>query len=69
MTYSRAQCRRAAGLSQEELASLAGLRQETVCRIESGKHSPTVRTVAKIDKGLQAALARTAKRAKAKKRE
>jgi ribosome-binding protein aMBF1 (putative translation factor) len=60
--------RRAAGLSQEELARLAGLRQETVCRIESGKHSPTVRTVAKIDKALQAALARTSKRAKAKER-
>jgi ribosome-binding protein aMBF1 (putative translation factor) len=59
--------RRAAGLSQEELAQLAGLRQETVCRIESGKHSPTVRTVAKIDKALQAALAKTAKLAKAKK--
>jgi ribosome-binding protein aMBF1 (putative translation factor) len=60
--------RRAAGLSQEELARLAGLRQETVCRIESGKHSPTVRTVAKIDKTLQAALAKTAKRAKARQR-
>jgi ribosome-binding protein aMBF1 (putative translation factor) len=59
--------RRAAGLSQEELARLAGLRQETVCRIESGKHSPTVRTVAKIDKALQAALARAAKAAKPKK--
>jgi ribosome-binding protein aMBF1 (putative translation factor) len=59
--------RRAAGLSQKELARLAGLRQETVCRIESGKHSPTVRTVAKIDKALQAALARTAKAFKARK--
>ncbi len=53
--------RRAAGLSQEELARLAGLRQETVCRIESGKHSPTVRTVGKIDKALQAALAKAGK--------
>jgi DNA-binding XRE family transcriptional regulator len=53
--------------SQEELARLAGLRQETVCRIESGKHSPTVRTVAKINKALQAALQKSAKAAKAKK--
>ncbi len=48
--------RRAAGLTQEELARLAGVRQETISRLESGKHSPTVRTVAKIDRVLQAAL-------------
>jgi len=48
--------RRAAGLTQQELARLAGVRQETICRLESGKHSPTVRTVAKIDRVLQAAL-------------
>ncbi len=48
--------RRAAGLSQQELARRAGVRQETVSRIESGKHSPTVRTVEKIDRVLQRAL-------------
>ena len=48
--------RRAAGLTQLELARLAGVRQETICRLESGKYSPTVRTVAKIDRVLQAAL-------------
>ncbi len=48
--------RRAAGLTQEELAKRTGLRQETICRLESGKHSPTVRTVAKIERVLQAAL-------------
>ena len=53
---SIAQDRQAAGLSQQELARLAGLRQETISRIESGKHSPTVRTVAKIERILQAAL-------------
>ena len=47
--------RRAAGLSQEELARRAGLRQETISRIESGKHSPTVRTVERIDRALRAA--------------
>lgn len=52
------QDRQAAGLSQQELARLAGVRQETISRIESGKHSPTVRTVEKIDRVLQAALKR-----------
>ena len=45
--------RRALGLSQLQLAELAGLRQETVSRLESGKHSPTVRTVEKIDRALK----------------
>src|SRR5688572_26799257 len=35
--------RRALGISQQELARLAGLRQETISRLESGKHSPTVK--------------------------
>jgi len=45
--------RRALGLTQEQLAELAGLRQETLSRLESGKHSPTVRTVEKIDLALK----------------
>ncbi|MEX2139964.1 MAG: helix-turn-helix transcriptional regulator [Pirellulales bacterium] len=54
--------RKAAGLSQEELARRAGVRQETISRIESGKHSPTIRTVDKIDRALKKA-AQPAKRA------
>ena len=50
--------RKALGLTQESLARLAGVRQETLSRIESGKHSPTVRTIEKIDR----ALVRAAKR-------
>jgi ribosome-binding protein aMBF1 (putative translation factor) len=50
--------RTAVGLSQEELARLSGVRQETISRIESGKHSPTVRTIEKIDRVLQSALKR-----------
>ena len=50
--------RTAAGLTQTELARRAGVRQETICRLESGKQSPTVRTVDKIDRVLQAALKR-----------
>src|SRR5438105_4607618 len=45
--------RRTLGLSQERLAKLAGLRQETLSRLESGKHSPTVRTVEKIERALK----------------
>jgi DNA-binding XRE family transcriptional regulator len=50
--------RRSLGLTQAALAKLAGLRQETLSRLESGKHSPTVRTVEKIDRALQRAAAR-----------
>src|SRR5256885_6137333 len=44
--------RRALGLSQQELARLASVRQETISRLESGKHSPTIRTVDKIEEAL-----------------
>ena len=44
--------RRQAGLSQAEVAKRAGICQETVSRLESGKHAPTVRTVEKIDRVL-----------------
>ncbi len=49
------EARKAAGLSQEQLAKLAGIRQETLCRLETGKHSPTIRTVDKIDRALKQA--------------
>lgn len=45
--------RKAFGLTQQALAKLAGIRQETLSRLESGKHSPTVRTVEKIDRALK----------------
>ena len=45
--------RRAAGMSQQALARAAGIRQETLSRIESGKHSPTVRTLQKIETALR----------------
>jgi DNA-binding XRE family transcriptional regulator len=50
--------RKALGLTQEALAKLAGVRQETLSRIESGKHSPAVRTVEKIDRALKRAANR-----------
>ena len=50
--------RRGLGLSQQALAKLAGVRQETLSRLESGKHSPTVRTVEKIDRALKRCAAK-----------
>ncbi|MHB1157634.1 MAG: helix-turn-helix transcriptional regulator [Phycisphaerales bacterium] len=50
--------RRAAGLSQIDLAKLAGVRHETICRIESGKHCPTVPTMHKIERALKKAASR-----------
>jgi len=46
--------RKAAGLSQQQLADLAGVRQETLSRIETGKHTATPATVAKITRALEA---------------
>jgi DNA-binding XRE family transcriptional regulator len=43
----------AAGLNQRELATKAGVRVETVCRIETGKHTPSVPTIDKIDRALK----------------
>ena len=42
-----------AGLTQRELARLAGIRHETLCRIEGGQHTPSVPTVVRIEKALK----------------
>lgn len=42
-----------AGLTQRELARLAGVRVETLCRIETGKHTASVATVTKLDRALK----------------
>ena len=47
--------RRTAGLSQAELARRAGVRAETLNRIERGKTTPDVATIAKLDHALRAA--------------
>jgi len=47
--------RRRAGLTQVELARRAGIRPETLNRIEQGKHSPSVSTVEKIERALKGA--------------
>jgi ribosome-binding protein aMBF1 (putative translation factor) len=56
--------RRALGLTQAELARRAGIRVETLNRLEQGKHSPSTATVDKIDRALKAAEAQQAARRK-----
>lgn len=59
--------RRALGWSQAELARRAGVRAETLNRIEQGKHSASVATIDKLDKALKAGEAKqNAARGKAK---
>ena len=47
--------RNAVGLSQAALARKAGIRVETLNRLEKGKHTPDLATMAKINKALDAA--------------
>ncbi|HVT89893.1 MAG TPA: helix-turn-helix transcriptional regulator [Tepidisphaeraceae bacterium] len=49
------QDRRAARLTQQQLAALAGVRQETISRLESGKHTASVRTIDRIDRAIRKA--------------
>ncbi|MSU77345.1 MAG: XRE family transcriptional regulator [Gemmataceae bacterium] len=49
--------RRKLGLSQADLARRAGVRAETLNRIEHGKNKPSVPTIAKIDRALKEAAA------------
>jgi DNA-binding XRE family transcriptional regulator len=49
--------RRTARLTQAELAKLAGVRVETVKRLESGKHSPNVAAVDKIHAAIESKTA------------
>ncbi|MHB1036594.1 MAG: helix-turn-helix transcriptional regulator [Pirellulales bacterium] len=53
--------RAAAGWTQRELARRAGIRVETLCRIETGRHIPSVPTVEKIDRALKQARGRARK--------
>jgi len=48
--------RKAAGLSQQQLADLARVRQETISRLEGGKHTASPRTIDRIDRALKAAV-------------
>jgi len=44
-----------AGLTQLELAKRADIRNETLCRIERGQQTPSVATIARIEKALKQA--------------
>lgn len=50
--------RRALGWSQAELARRAGVRPETLNRIEQGKHSASAATIDKLDRALKAGEAK-----------
>jgi ribosome-binding protein aMBF1 (putative translation factor) len=50
--------RKTAGLSQRELAELAGIRVEVLNRAERGTVVPSVRTLMKIETGLKRASTR-----------
>ena len=54
--------RQQVGWTQAELARRAGIRVETLNRIETGKHSPSVATIEKIDTALRAATKRNGRR-------
>jgi len=60
------EARQALGLTQAELARRAGIRPETLNRLEQGKHSPSVATVEKLDRALKAAEARLSRNRKRK---
>ena len=47
--------RRSAGLTQAELARRARIRPETLNRLERGRTTPDVATIAKIERALEAA--------------
>jgi DNA-binding XRE family transcriptional regulator len=57
--------REARGVSQAELARAAGLRVETLCRIESGKVTPTLDSIQKLDRALQKLERKSGRTAKA----
>jgi DNA-binding XRE family transcriptional regulator len=52
--------RKAAGLTQAQLAGAARIRIETISRLENGLHMPSVRTFDKIERALNRASKRSA---------
>jgi len=54
--------RTSVGLSQQRLADLADLRQETISRLESGKHLASVATIEKIERVIESERQRKKRR-------
>ena len=52
--------RKAAGLTQAQLARFARVRVETISRLENGLHMPSVRTFDRIERALNRAAKRPA---------
>ena len=52
-----------AGLTQQQLADLSGVRQETISRIESAQRTLTASTMNKLTKALRKASSRRLRRA------
>ncbi len=50
--------RAASGLTQRELAKQAGIRVETLCRIETGKHTASLPTIERLDRALRLAMSK-----------
>lgn len=48
--------RQKCGLSQEELAALAGVRRETIIRLEAGKYNPSLKLAINISKAVHAPI-------------
>jgi DNA-binding XRE family transcriptional regulator len=46
--------RKGVGLSQQRLADMAGIRQETLSRIETGRHTASQKTIDKIMQVIEA---------------
>jgi len=60
--------RRAAGLTQRQLADRVGTRQETISRIESGKYTASVKMIDKIDAALKRAASQRQRKKAASRR-
>ncbi len=57
--------RKSVGLTQQQLADLAHVRQETISRLESGKHVASTSTIEKIERAVEAERRSARKRRKA----
>jgi DNA-binding XRE family transcriptional regulator len=53
--------RKNARLSQQRLAVLAGVRQETISRLESGKHLASAATIEKLERAIEGERSRLKK--------
>jgi len=48
--------RQLAGLTQDELAQLVGVRRETIVRLEAGKYNPSLKLAIDISRAVKAPI-------------